>query len=74
VKLSIVAIINSLCEFIWTIWSQFASNWDGVEWNIYDLPRIILKKKPGKIEEYEFEDVEIVNYKSHPMIKAKMLA
>jgi len=45
-----------------------------VEWNIYDLPRIILKKKPGKIEEYEFEDVEIVNYKSHPMIKAKMLA
>ena len=40
----------------------------------YDLPRIILKKKPGKIEEYEFEDVEILNYKSHPMIKAKMLA
>ena len=40
----------------------------------YDLPRLILKKKPGKIEEYEFEDVEIQNYKSHPMIKAKMLA
>jgi thymidylate synthase len=40
----------------------------------YDLPRLILKRKPGKIEEYEFEDVEIVNYKSHPMIKAKMLA
>ena len=40
----------------------------------YDLPRIILKKKPGKIEEYEFEDVEIVNYKSHTMIKAKILA
>jgi len=31
----------------------------------YDLPRIILKKKPGKIEEYEFEDVEIVNYKNN---------
>ena len=40
----------------------------------YDLPKIILKRKPMKIEEYEFEDVEIVNYKSHPMIKAKMLA
>jgi thymidylate synthase len=40
----------------------------------YDLPKIILKRKPGKIEEYEFEDVEIQNYKSHPMIKAKMLA
>jgi len=40
----------------------------------YDLPRIILKKKPVKIEDYEFDDVEILNYKSHPMIKAKMLA
>jgi thymidylate synthase len=40
----------------------------------YDLPRIILKKKPQKIEDYEFEDVEILNYKSHPPIKAKMLA
>jgi thymidylate synthase len=40
----------------------------------YDLPRLILKKKPVKIEDYEFEDVEIQNYKSHPPIKAKMLA
>jgi thymidylate synthase len=40
----------------------------------YDLPRLILKKKPMKMEDYEFEDVEIKNYKSHPPIKAKMLA
>lgn len=40
----------------------------------YDLPRILLKKKPMKMEDYEFEDVEIQNYKSHPLIKAKMLA
>lgn len=40
----------------------------------YDLPRIVLKRKPRKIEDYEFEDVEIKNYKSHPPIKAKMLA
>lgn len=40
----------------------------------YDLPRLILKKKPTKMEDYEFEDVEIQNYKSHPPIKAKMLA
>jgi len=39
----------------------------------YDLPRIILKRKPGKIEDYEFEDVEIQNYKSHPQIKAKIM-
>ena len=40
----------------------------------YDLPRVILKRKPVKIEDYEFDDVEILNYKSHPPIKAKMLA
>jgi len=40
----------------------------------YDLPRLVLKRKPRKIEDYEFEDVEIQNYKSHPPIKAKMLA
>jgi len=40
----------------------------------YDLPKLILKKKPMKMEDYEFEDVEIQNYKSHPPIKAKMLA
>ena len=40
----------------------------------YNLPRLILKNKPMKIENYEFEDIEIQNYKSHPPIKAKMLA
>jgi thymidylate synthase len=40
----------------------------------YDLPRLILKTIPRKMEDYEFEDVEIQNYKSHPPIKAKMLA
>jgi thymidylate synthase len=40
----------------------------------YGLPRLILKRKPIKMEDYEFEDVEIQNYKSHPPIKAKMLA
>jgi thymidylate synthase len=40
----------------------------------YNLPRIVLKRKPRKMEDYEFEDVEILNYKSHPPIKAKMLA
>jgi len=40
----------------------------------YDLPRLVLKRKPRKMEDYEFEDVEIQNYKSHPPIKAKMLA
>ena len=40
----------------------------------YNLPRIVLKRIPRKMEDYEFEDIEIMNYKSHPQIKAKMLA
>ena len=40
----------------------------------YNLPRLILKRTPMKMEDYEFEDIEIQNYKSHPPIKAKMLA
>ena len=36
----------------------------------YPLPRLNLKRKPGSIFEYEFEDFEILNYQSHPGIKA----
>jgi hypothetical protein len=60
----------SLCEIKNCIHYKFALR---IYMN-YDLPRIILKKKPEKIEDYEFEDVEIQNYKSHPQIKSKMLA
>ena len=34
------------------------------------LPRLAIKRKPGSIFDYRFEDFEILNYQSHPHIKA----
>jgi thymidylate synthase len=34
------------------------------------LPKLIIKRKPANIFDYAFEDFEIVNYQSHPGIKA----
>jgi thymidylate synthase len=36
----------------------------------FPLPQLVIKRKPISIFEYEFEDFEIVNYQSHPSIKA----
>ena len=35
-----------------------------------ELPRLVLRRQPPSIFEYEFEDFEIVNYQHHPAIKA----
>ena len=34
------------------------------------LPRLAIKRKPDSIFEYRFEDFEVLNYESHPHIKA----
>ncbi|NOS94244.1 MAG: thymidylate synthase [Cyclobacteriaceae bacterium] len=36
----------------------------------YSLPQLVMKRRPTSIFDYEFEDFEIVNYQSHPSIKA----
>jgi thymidylate synthase len=36
----------------------------------YPLPRLVIKRKPDSIFDYEFDDFEIVNYQAHPPIKA----
>ena len=36
----------------------------------YQLPHLNIKRKPASIFEYKFEDFEILNYQSHPSIKA----
>ncbi len=36
----------------------------------YPLPQLVIKRKPSSLFSYEFEDFEIVNYQSHPSIKA----
>jgi len=44
------------------------------EGSLYELPEVEVLRKVDKIEHYEFEDIVLKNYKSHPMIKAKMFA
>jgi len=34
------------------------------------LPRLAINRRPGSIFDYKFEDFEILNYESHPHIKA----
>lgn len=36
----------------------------------FALPGLVIKRKPASLFEYQFEDFEIVNYQSHPSIKA----
>lgn len=36
----------------------------------YAIPQLVIKRKPQSLFEYKFEDFEIVNYQSHPSIKA----
>lgn len=35
----------------------------------YPLPRLQIHRRPESIEDYQFEDFEILNYQSHPHIK-----
>lgn len=36
----------------------------------YAIPQLVIKRKPESLFDYKFEDFEIVNYQSHPSIKA----
>jgi thymidylate synthase len=36
----------------------------------YPLPKLIIRRRPAAIFDYAFDDFEIVNYQSHPGIKA----
>jgi thymidylate synthase len=36
----------------------------------YPLPKLVIKRKPASIFDYQFEDFEIVGYQCHPHIKA----
>jgi len=37
-----------------------------------ELPTLRIKEKKERIEEYQFEDLELVNYNPHPIIKGEM--
>lgn len=36
------------------------------------LPGLVIKRKPASIFDYQFDDFEIINYESHPHIKAEV--
>lgn len=63
-------------EFIWTGGDThlYNNHLDQVKLQLsrepFPLPQLKIKRKPDSIFEYRFEDFEIVNYQSHPSIKA----
>jgi len=63
-------------EFIWTggdthLYSNHLDQTDEqLRREPYPLPRLVIKRKPPSIFEYEYEDFEILDYQAHPSIKA----
>jgi thymidylate synthase len=63
-------------EFVWTGGDVhlYSNHIDQVKLQLsrepFALPQLKIKCKPNSIFDYQFEDFEIVNYQSHPSIKA----
>jgi thymidylate synthase len=63
-------------DFIWTGGDChiYSNHFEQVELQLsrppYSYPRLHIKRKPGSIFEYEYEDFEILNYQHHAAIKA----
>lgn len=38
----------------------------------YPLPQLNIKRKPDSINDYDFDDFELLNYQSHPLIRGKV--
>lgn len=65
-------------EFIWTGGDChiYQNHFEQVQLQLsrdpYPLPQLKLKRKPNAIFDYQFEDIEILNYQSHPAIKGEV--
>ena len=63
-------------DFVWTGGDThiYSNHLDQVQQQLsrepYPLPRLHLKRRPDSIDDYRFEDFEILDYQSHPYIKA----
>lgn len=63
-------------EFVWTGGDVhlYNNHFDQVERQLarapYPLPTLSIKRKPDSIFEYTFDDFELIDYQSHPGIKA----
>ena len=62
-------------DFVWTGGDChiYLNQIDGVQEQLKreprPLPKLVIKRKPGSITEYQFEDFEIEDYNPHPAIK-----
>ena len=65
-------------EFIWTggdchIYSNHMEQVDlQLSRTPFALPTLHLKRKPASLFDYEFDDVEVLNYEAHPHIKGEV--
>ena len=63
-------------EFIWTggdchLYSNHLEQADEqLQRQPFPLPKLVIKRKPPSIFEYEYEDFQVVDYQAHPSIKA----
>ena len=63
-------------EFIWTggdchlYLNHLEQARTQVQRNPLPLPKLVIKQKPASLFEYHFDDIEFINYESHPTIKA----
>lgn len=65
-------------EFIWTGGDChiYSNHMEQVNLQLsrtpYALPQLHFTRKPASLYDYQFEDIQIVNYQSHPPIKAQV--
>jgi thymidylate synthase len=63
-------------EFVWTGGDchLYANHLDQVDEQLartpYPLPKLVLRRRPATIFDYQYEDFEFVNYQHHPSISA----
>ncbi|HET7394847.1 MAG TPA: thymidylate synthase [Gammaproteobacteria bacterium] len=66
----------SVGDFVWTGGDchLYLNHLDQVEEQLarepYPLPRLVIRRRPESLFDYQFEDFEIADYRSHPAIKA----
>jgi thymidylate synthase len=65
-------------EFVWTGGDVhlYANHLEQAQLQLsrqpFPLPQLNIRRKPDSLFEYEFEDFEIVNYQSHPLLKLQL--
>ncbi|MDE0754182.1 MAG: thymidylate synthase, partial [Woeseiaceae bacterium] len=63
-------------DFVWTggdchLYSNHAEQVEQqLQREPLSLPRLAIKRRPASIFDYQFDDFEVLNYESHPHIKA----